>query len=63
MQYPHPTKMVLQSRQAQTLNIGNKSNSSFLPFGVTIAGFKNLRRKNPPIRELMFVSQTSGYFS
>jgi len=30
---------------------------------VTIAGFKNRRRKNPPIREVIFVSETSGYFS
>jgi len=35
----------------------------FIPCGVTIAGFKNRRRKNPPIREVIFVSETSGYFS
>ena len=43
-----------------------QSKSGFLiqiPFGVTIAGFKNLNRKNPPIREAILVSDTFGYFS
>ena len=42
----------------------NKSRSLIkIPFGVTIAGFKNLNRKNPPIREAILVSDTFGYFS